>query len=101
MTNIQMVEPRPNALNRLIDAICFRLIHGTLRSQPNFQINKLKLSAGDVLVVRVNDRITKKQAADIRDLIEPRLPVGVRSMVIDKALDLSVFSAPVETKGAA
>lgn len=92
------VERRPNAFNRLIDAICFRLCNGNVRMKPTFQISKLKLNPGDRLVVRFDGMLSEVHLKNLRAMIEPELPTDVRAIVIDKMVELSVLAAPAPTE---
>lgn len=80
----------------LINAICFRLIHGLPR-KPNFQISRLALKPGDRLVVKVDAHVSMDQTKHIREMFSPRLPPDVQIIVIDKSIELSVLSTPSPT----
>lgn len=58
-----------------------------------YHIAKLSLKAGDVLVLRLNGRITSETEDLARKHLTPHLPEGVKALVIDESVDLQVLSA--------
>jgi hypothetical protein len=57
-----------------------------------FRIAKLEVKPGDVLVVKVDDHITRDRALIIQHKLQTRLPKGVKALVLDKGIDLSVLT---------
>lgn len=57
-----------------------------------FQIAKLKVESGDLLVLKFNGRMTDEIAMKIKAIAKANLPDGVKTMVIDQSLDLSVLT---------
>lgn len=65
----------------------------------SFEIAKLELKADDVLVVRVDRPISMDVAERIRKHISPLLPQGVKTLVINPEIELSVLSrSDIESK---
>ncbi len=64
------------------------------------EIAKLDLGLGDVLVVRIRERIVSAEAAHrIKQSVEEIVPPGARVMVIDRDIDLSVLTkAEIEAR---
>jgi hypothetical protein len=58
----------------------------------DFRIAKLEVKPGDVLVVKIATRITEQIAHDLKLRFEARLPDGVKVLVLDSGIDLSVLS---------
>lgn len=82
------------AWQRLVDAICWRLMHGTVRAKPNFRIEKLKLNHGDRIVVKVDDDLDNATRKRYITEIRGSLPEGVYAIMIDRRIELSVLAAP-------
>lgn len=57
-----------------------------------FQIAKLRLAPGDVLVVRARGCISSAQARALHGALVPQLPPGTKAIVIDDGIDLSVMT---------
>jgi hypothetical protein len=69
-----------------------------LRLVGEAQIVKLALAPGDVLVVKVDRTIDSYMSSRIYGTIKPALPEGVKVLVIDPAIDLSVLKrSDIET----
>lgn len=58
-----------------------------------FQIAKLGLRAGDVLVVKVDRVVSDEMAARIKAMAADALPPDVKTLVIDRQIDLAVLTA--------
>lgn len=72
-----------------------------LRIIGDVEIAKLRLTAGDVLVVKADSKITKETADHIQMIIKEKLPPDVGCMVIDPSIILSVLTrAEIEAKAA-
>ncbi len=57
-----------------------------------FQIARLELRPGDVLVARAMRPMTSEASQRIKAALERALPIGTKVLVIDAGLDLSVAS---------
>ena len=57
-----------------------------------FQIAKLDLVSGDILVVRANVPLEPMTVEQIKEYFTPYLPSGVRLLVTDPTFDLSVLT---------
>lgn len=88
-------------IRQLVDAICFRLIHGPLGGTPAFQIEKLHLNPGDQIVVKYDGLLSADDAKRIRETLAPHVPLGMHFMVIDKTVDLAVIARSAEVRSAA
>lgn len=65
----------------------------------DIEVAKLKLAPGDILVARADRPITAQQADRLREGMKRVLPDGVKCMVIDPRLELSVLTrAEIEAK---
>lgn len=63
-----------------------------------FDIAKLRLQAGDVLVVRMAP-ITHETADAVRESLQPVLPPGIKVLIIDHDTELSVLTqAEIEAR---
>lgn len=63
-----------------------------------FEIAKLRLQAGDVLVVRMAP-ITHETADAVRESLRPILPAGIKVLIIDNNTELSVLTqAEIEAR---
>lgn len=80
---------------QLIEAICFRLIHGPLGgpASPEFQISRLELKPGDMLVLRTKQRLSMQAADCLRESFRKAAP-GIRTLVIEDGSELAVLTAP-------
>lgn len=56
-------------------------------------IAKLELGPGDVLVVQSKNRVPREVLDRIKTYVEPQLPHGVKILVIDRSVTLSVLTA--------
>lgn len=73
----------------------------TLRIIGDVEIAKLSLAPGDVLVIRLQGRVTDDVQRRVQSILKSKLPEGVNSLVIDSAVDISVLSrAEIEAKAA-
>ena len=62
-------------------------------AQPErFEIAKLQLAAGDVLVVRPSERVSTEVARHIREDVGAMVPTGVSVLVINPGVELSVLT---------
>lgn len=87
-----MTDEKPTGMIRkLVDAICFRLVHGPLNSPPSFQIDTLHVRPGDRLIVQYDGLMSREVAEKIRAVWETKVPTGVVVIVIDKSTGLSVL----------
>jgi hypothetical protein len=64
-----------------------------LRLVGEAKIAKLSLAPGDVLVVKVDRTLDSYMSSRIYGSIKPHLPEGVKVLVIDPAIDLSVLKS--------
>lgn len=65
---------------------------------PEFDIAKLRLQAGDVLVVRMQP-IPHDVAERVRESLAPVLPPGIKVLIIDHDTELSVLTqAEIEAR---
>jgi hypothetical protein len=55
-----------------------------------FQIAKLQLAPGDVLVVRCNQTVTQDIAMQVREYVKGHLPADIEVLVITPEIELSV-----------
>lgn len=62
-----------------------------------FEIARLNLKPGDVLIAKYRGALSRDVAARIRDQMKDAFPEGVRVFVIDQNLDLSVLSVGAES----
>lgn len=62
-------------------------------------IAKLCLSRGDVLVVKIDDILSNEMCSSIRALLRDYVPDGVKIMVLQRGIELSVLSAKEEQEG--
>jgi hypothetical protein len=63
------------------------------------EIAKLHLAVGDVLVMRSRELLSREQAIRLRDNAQSLVPEGVKVMVIDRQLELSVLTrAEIEAR---
>ncbi len=58
----------------------------------NLHIAKLHLTPGDVLVVQTDRRTTPEIDKRIRDRLSDFLPQGVKALIIDNSIQLSVIT---------
>lgn len=58
-----------------------------------YRIGKLRLEPGDVLVVKVNERLTHEAAYRVRRQMETFVVGSNKILVIDPSCDLSVLTA--------
>jgi uncharacterized protein with PhoU and TrkA domain len=63
-----------------------------LRLVGEAKLTRLTLAAGDVLVVKVDRTLDSYMSNRIYGTIKPHLPEGVRVLVIDPAIELSVLT---------
>lgn len=86
-------------LKQLIEAICFRLIHGPLQASAVgvSEISKLEIKAGDFLVVKVKQRLSSEQVNRLKADLEGKLPAGIKVLVFEGDVGLSIVSAPAAT----
>ncbi len=56
-----------------------------------YRIGKLDVKPGDMLVVKLNSRLTDDMAKRARQHFETSIP-GVKVLVIDSAVDLSILT---------
>jgi hypothetical protein len=56
------------------------------------EIRKLELGPGDVLVVRAREVLSAAAAEHIKGMVEPLVPDGVKVLVIDRQIDLSMLT---------
>jgi predicted peroxiredoxin len=62
------------------------------------EIAKLRLDAGDVLVVKMKGRLPQEAAQRIHETMARVVPAGVKCLVVDPSLDLAVMTrAEIET----
>lgn len=85
-------------LRQLINAICFRLIHGASSppaSLPPFEIAKLELKPGDYLVLRFQQRLSSATVERLRTHMGDALllPKG-HILVLEGGADLAVITPP-------
>lgn len=59
---------------------------------PEFQIAKMRLAPGDVLVIRLDRPVPGEIVARFRDETMQRLPAGVKLLIIDRSIDLSILT---------
>ena len=57
-----------------------------------FGIAKLNLAIGDILVMKVNARLMPQQVEAIKQSVKDSVPDGVKVLVIDKNINLTVLS---------
>lgn len=65
--------------------------NGSFDITGTLKIAKLALGKGDVLVVKVDRTIDSYVSSRLYGTIKPHLPEGVKVLVIDPAIDLSVL----------
>lgn len=66
-----------------------------------FEIAKLRLAPSDVLVVRVDDYISEDVHRRIAEHIKSAVPDGVKVLILDKAISVSVLTrSEIEAKAA-
>lgn len=58
-----------------------------------FQIAKLELCPGDTLVVKFGGHLPRDHVEKLRANVAARIPDGVKILVIDERIDLSVLKA--------
>lgn len=59
----------------------------------DYRIAKLQLAPGDVAVIKIDAFITDDQARHIKGYAEAALPAGTKTLILDRATDLSVLTA--------
>lgn len=59
----------------------------------DFEVKRLRLQPGDVLVMKAGCRLTDEMCDRLRKAAEDLMPPGVKMMVIDRGLSLSVLTA--------
>lgn len=71
-----------------------------LRIIGDVEIARLRLAAGDVLVVQATGvRLTDEMAMRIKAHVDRKLPHGVQCLVLDPSIDLTVLTrAEIEAK---
>lgn len=57
-----------------------------------FEIAKLELRPGDLLVAKINMRVTSEVIDQIRESIARCVPDGVKFVVLDETIDFSVIA---------
>lgn len=80
---------------QLIEAICFRLIHGPLNGShsPEFVISRLDLKPGDIIVLRTKRVVPDHVATRMREMMKDIAP-GHRALVIEDGMDIALLTAP-------
>jgi len=63
-----------------------------MQTAPAFEIAKLALAPGDVLVARALAPLSPAAAERIREYLESCRPEGVRVLILDSAVELSVLA---------
>jgi len=61
-----------------------------------FEIAKLQMRAGDTLVVRTDQHLSKEQTQYITNFVEPYVPEGCKVLVLGGGLQLIVLTAGVD-----
>lgn len=65
----------------------------------SLEIAKLELKHDDVLIVRVDRPVSNEVAKRIRENLAPKLPQGVKVLIINPDIELSVLSrTEIESK---
>ena len=64
-------------------------------SDIQMRIDVLRPCAGDTIVISSDRMLTDKQVDQIRRMVAPALPVGVKTLVLDPRLTLTHIVAPV------
>lgn len=59
---------------------------------PSFQIAKLRLVAGDILIVKIEGHISQEIACRIRDNMKAEIQPDIKVLVLDGGITLSVLS---------
>lgn len=80
-------------LKQLIDAICFRLIHGAQTASLEFRICRLDLQPNDILVLRFKERITHQVADRLRADLNSRFGKDRKILILENSADLAVLTA--------
>jgi hypothetical protein len=62
------------------------------RAIPEFQIARMAIAPGDVLVVKIDGHISMERLEKAREHIAASLPPGVLVLVIDRQVELSVLT---------
>ncbi len=63
------------------------------------EIGKLSLAPGDVLVIRTDRVISREAAERLKESAAPLLPPGVKCLVIEAGMELSVLTrAEIEAR---
>jgi hypothetical protein len=62
-------------------------------SPEEFQIAKLQLRAGDVLIVKVANLLSVEAAQRLHSHIDSVVPAGVKVLVVGSDIDLSMLTA--------
>lgn len=57
-----------------------------------FLVAKLNLSPGDVLVVKFDVPLSSVAAVRVREQFQDKLPDGVKVLIIERGIDLSVLT---------
>lgn len=81
-------------LRKLIDAICFRLIHGTPREVFEFRIAKLDLKPGDCLAVCFPKRLGYEQVKRMHEIFKKEIFPNNKVLIFEDGAELSVLALP-------
>lgn len=74
----------------------------TRKNNLTIRIAKLAFKPGDVLVLKIDSHLTMEAKKYLQSVFEPRLPAGVKMMVLERGMDLSVLTqAEIEHRSAA
>lgn len=61
-------------------------------NNDEYRIGRLRLGPGDTLVVKLNHRIDPPMAVRLRAELATQVPEGIKILVVDPSLDLSVLT---------
>lgn len=75
-------------MRQLIDALCFRLIHGpTVKGQ----VEQLDIGPGDRLLIKVPGTLSPVDLIRLNQQVGEYLPAGARALVLDGKSEVKVI----------
>lgn len=57
-----------------------------------YRVGRLNMQSGDVLVIKVNERLCREVGERVRKFFQQYLPPETKLMVIDRDVDLSILT---------